>query len=455
MRGRSALLLCVVLAALVVYVLRFERGKPSDAEEAARSLELFRLTPAFITQIAIAAGPDSVLLRRTDEGQWMMLRPVSDRADNDRVRSFLELFAPLSATERVAGGRGQAIKYRLDRPIAVVSFTEPRGHAFETRTLRVGRENPALDGYYCEAAGDSSRIGLVDARLVETYLLRGMDEFRQRHLLTFRAEDVVELSVQHGGEPIVIRRDARREWVVVSPEWAWPRQGVVNVLLTRFRELRKDAFVDDRPAALSDYGLDPPALRLTAVLEDQTRRNVRVGRPTPDGGYFANRDRDPRVFQVSDASVDALDVTLAELRAPTLIDAAADHVTGLRIEAAGEALEAVRGPDGGWTTVDGAALERAPMDEVLVACRALPIERYDDSADAATGWDRPDARLNIRLVDGDTHQLVFRAGPPARARVVPVANVGQARAPMSAVAVVNGDVVERLVSVASSPPEAP
>jgi hypothetical protein len=77
-------------------------------------------------------------------------------------------------------------------------------------------------------------------------------------------------------------------------------QGWLENLGTDLQSLRINEFVDDAPADLAAYGLDPPTARIV-VADAQNTLNLLIGSET-EGGRFARFAETPNVFVLSGAT---------------------------------------------------------------------------------------------------------------------------------------------------------
>ncbi len=137
-------------------------------------------------------------------------------------------------------------------------------------------------GYYAYDARESTR--------------REAAEQAERRVVAFAPEDVREVAVDKPGERVLLRGDGGR-WRIAVPEDAAADAPTVEGLLAFIRRLDKIRTVGRVAADLGDFGLAPPAARLTLGLRDGRRLTLLVGRPNPEStGVYAKLEGGTLLF---------------------------------------------------------------------------------------------------------------------------------------------------------------
>jgi hypothetical protein len=415
MRGRSVLVLLLVFGALLALVLR--RGVNETDEHGE---ELLHVSKGHVKQIRVRTERDTLDLVRNDRGEWFLRQPVTDKADDHRVFSLLDFLAPLETKERVAGSRAQQIKYHLDRPLAVLELAD----GARVHQLAVGRKNTAFDAYYARVDGDSAKVGLIDAHLVENYLLAGSSSFQSHRVAEFRLEDVERVEVDHEDEHVILVRDDALDWIIVQPTRSRAHQASVNGLLRQLAGERMDAYVELEGRSPSSMGLDAPSVAIRVTLSNRRTFSLLVGGRAPAGDtFYATRDEDPRVFTIAAASREEFDVGLDELRVREILGFDPDAVRELGVVWGERTFRATReGVGQPWQVVDGVAPSSGAIETaVLLLARLEGREFFDDPAAAARlGLDPPAVVVEVAMADGKRHGLgLSRLEDEAFARWLP------------------------------------
>ncbi|NLM11460.1 MAG: DUF4340 domain-containing protein [Clostridiaceae bacterium] len=92
----------------------------------------------------------------------------------------------------------------------------------------------------------------------------------------------------------------RNVWVPVEPEGMNVRSSSVDSIAWNANSLKAQKVIDENPEDLSVYGLDNP-VKLTFIMNDNTRYVLLVGNETPTGGaYYAKKEDEATVYTIGD-----------------------------------------------------------------------------------------------------------------------------------------------------------
>lgn len=257
-------------------------------------------------------APRQLLLEKTGEDWWEMRQPVAMTANLDRVRRLMGRVSALKAQDFIEIEQADLAKYGLDRPRADITIEFA---SREPLRVLVGGDAPSTNKYeelcYVMIAGDSS-VYIARRGLLEEF---GQDpqELRNRKVVKLKEEDVVAvdawLRAEEMGDP-----EGSASVRYAAEQWVW-KDGVPvpgstpERVAKRLAELDVDAFVDDKPKALSEYGLENPVARVSLQDKDGGERVVMIGNTgepevDPEGNKrerrYASIDGDPAVYLVDD-----------------------------------------------------------------------------------------------------------------------------------------------------------
>jgi hypothetical protein len=437
MNKRTTIVLAIANAAVLAFILLFERGSLSTSEVAGRRGQLLtHFIRERVTRVELVRSdePPIVLARERDEdeelGTWHITAPVATAADDDAVDSFLSALEWLDARRTLDGITAEdRTRFGLDEPRFVVRFTVGN----EQVELRVGGDAPTGEGVYA-AITEEDRAYVVGTDFIEA-VDHDLSHFRDKQLFgSFYATDARSILLSGGGPPVHFEH-ADGVWNVTTPDAGWANAAIVDRLLRVTRDLRAARFVTDAPDALSEYGLDAPWRELTVTrAADATGQRVgrlRVGAPCGEHTEerYARVGDDGPIACVSFADVQPLEIDRDHLREQRLIAVTDDAIERIEIESGGRRLE-LRRTDARWelrtgrgelgeaTTADGEAIaswlrelresrarELAPLTggdpgHGLASPRAtLTLDRSDD-----------ETSLSVMLGDGDDEGAWVRRG---------------------------------------------
>ncbi len=154
------------------------------------------------------------------------------------------------------------------------------------------------------------------------------------------------------GEAIQCRRDGD-EWKIVAPRELAADSSAVSSWLSSFTDLSSEDLVDEQPASLADYGLDPPRDVIEASLANGSKSlTLNIGAETPTGDSFYIRAGDDlRVFKLAGFQKTSLLKSLFDLRDRTILSIDRAKITRIRISGDSGTTNFEKSPAGDWQLV--------------------------------------------------------------------------------------------------------
>ena len=129
-------LLLVALVAALMLVVVFKPGKQDEPE----GTPLTALDTAAITRVRLVHTPEQeIVLEKTGDGQWLLVRPLHARSNPFNVNNLLQLAAAQSEAQLAAAEHDLA-KYGLDKPQSTVWLDDEE--------LQFGNKHPLKNSQY-------------------------------------------------------------------------------------------------------------------------------------------------------------------------------------------------------------------------------------------------------------------------------------------------------------------
>ncbi|VAX23086.1 hypothetical protein MNBD_NITROSPINAE04-795 [hydrothermal vent metagenome] len=327
-----AFFVLVLLGLGYYYVDIYTAGKKMEEERI--SSKALNIAANNISTILIKKpGKETILLKKVKDS-WEMVEPVSDKADNEAVKSLLNEAENLSIKD-VAGKVS-------DLDLKDFGLADPSVVTFELKnksgvTLKVGDLNPAGSGYY--AIGKSSGdVALAEKAGVEN-ILKGFYDLRDKTLFPFNAGMVAKITLRRGDFKItIVRKSANEGWSIVSPIKADADNMEVDNILRSFDEARVAGFIDEKGADLAQYGLDEPKGEIT-LSDGGEKLTLLLGAKTERGGRYAKFANKANVTRISDDLLALLPLTVDKLRDRNLVKIDVGAVEKIVMETSAGKLE--------------------------------------------------------------------------------------------------------------------
>ena len=151
--------------------------------------------------------------------------------------------------------------------------------------------------------------------------VKAKEEKKTKVFANFVADDINEITLENLGTsltaqqtPIVLKKDSKDVWQIVSPRAMRADDSTVRSMLTGVGDFNPDVTLDN-PASLKDYGLDPPVAKATLKSKAGTTFTLLIGGKDISGSsaYVKPADKNT-VYMVASFAVDNLKKTVNDYR---------------------------------------------------------------------------------------------------------------------------------------------
>lgn len=406
-RFRGAMLALVVLVAVLGVAAALEL-RTADAPDDALPDPIFRFEKEDLVGFEVVR-PDATIAVRKVDGVWKVdgqpWRP--NKAMIRRVGHQLhDLDARADVVE--APETADLARYGLGPDAIRVTLTLADGRQL---AFAVGDPNPTSVSYYmrpldsgtADPAGPGGPVYVVKKAAMDYYRL-DVEAFREDRIATFDADDAVRLEAVVDGRRIDVEKVGERVYRMHAPVEQAAARDEVRMMLGRISALRAVRFVEDAPADLGRYSLDPPLHRVVVTLASGETLSVRVGDAVPGTDppeRYVYLEEDDAVYTVRDGLLDSYRRTADEMRDRELLGTKHEwNVTAMTVTQGGESLALTRTSDD-WRWPDGQAVPGSTPKRVAARAAELrALTFFDDGPPADPGLDIPWATIELTFDDG-------------------------------------------------------
>jgi len=312
MKFRTTLIAALLLAVFGAYAYFFEYKK---AEEEKRQEEeekkIFSIDWEKVEGFKLTNAHGTFLVEKreaeAEEGspagaqkiEWRITEPLQTDADNTAINGLVNNLKGVKLEQVVTESAENLDPYGLKEPEIRIAVQVAEG-VEAPLPLLVGAKSPIGSNSYAMWEGED-RVLLLSTHLAPQFD-KGLYDLRQRKLFAFKREDVERLRILRSGDPELELVKEGDKWEIVLPIRARASETAVNQILNKLTTLKAEAFVDEAPKDLADYGLDRPVWKIEAVLKpDQTKATLLVGsiHEAEGKGYlYAKREERPVVVSL-------------------------------------------------------------------------------------------------------------------------------------------------------------
>jgi hypothetical protein len=144
--------------------------------------------------------------------------------------------------------------------------------------------------------------------------------------------DTIEVHAA-SGETTTIKKNGT-DWQIVAPETMDADASTVSSLVSTLESLEVNRVVEDNPASVKDFGLEPPKYSVAFKLAgDSTFHRLNVGDKTPTGAdVYARVEGQPKLFLIAAYNGDSLNRTPFDLRDKTVLKFQRDGVDAMTLQ---------------------------------------------------------------------------------------------------------------------------
>ena len=422
MSWKRTLGLVVVVAVMAGYYFWYEvKGgeQRKQAEEVAQ--RIFQLKKDAIEGVTLKREKESIKLAREGDA-WMLTEPVRARADRQTVDEVLDGLVEGKRDKVVAEQASDVGEFGLKEPALVVEASIK--DAAEPTVLQFGSRTPTFSGYYARE-GEQSKILVVSSSL-QSKFDKTVFSLRDKSVLTVEQAQVKRVEVQQGEQVIAAEAEGDGGWKLAAPLEAKADKTKVSELLTAINGAKVKEFIEETPADLGKYGLQPPRTRLAFFLgDDRAEKSLLLGdEDTAKGGLYARRGATEPVFIVETKLKEKVPKDASDWRDRTLLAVKRDQVEKVAVQSGSETTEVAciencgKIPDDKWQIKQplDAKADAIKVRTLLRNLEDLKVKTFvAEAADALQpyGLDSPSAQVRVWLKEKSepTTLLVGREDP--------------------------------------------
>ena len=256
-------------------------------------------------------------------------------------------------------------------------------------------------------AGLGGYIYFVDANRDPAAL-----DAKPRAFVELSADDIEEMQIRSDdGETSRVQR-VGENWQLIEPSAADADAGVVGTVTSNLASLEVQRVVDEQPADLSQYGLEPARIDVAFRLEGQQDfEHLLVGEQTPTGGdLFARRPNEARVFLISSFLDSIFNKTAFDLRDKAVLKF--ERGTAEGVELVGDSTRLQFAKSGAtWRIVEpiAARADYAAVEGLITALSSTQMQRVvapDTSDLRGYGLDPPVMTATVAGGDSTASLLI-------------------------------------------------
>jgi len=300
-----------------LFDLRDKRVLPASLEEARRielHFDLSRLETspeelAKAKQLGLPVKPPRIVMTKQANGNWDLDEPRlrTDHGATNYLYTSLSGGSMRSLEEEKAASLG---KYGLDRPQIRADVTTPAGAV----SLLVGKDFKQGEEQLFYAKNSVWPHVFTLLRTVYDQLNQDLEAYRERYLFDFDQNNARSLEIQAPAGQFRFGRRGEDWFMAGSPEKKIEDVKMSNYL-NSVHSLRISTYTTDEPNRFAAYGLDKPWMKIKVTFGEKNQEET-IFYARKDKKFYAARQGEPSVYELSPNEPDNLEAKLKELTEP-------------------------------------------------------------------------------------------------------------------------------------------
>lgn len=394
MKFRGLIVAVLVLLALGGVLYWSNHRKPAEqsaATPATTSVSILKLNQGTINDLTLArTGSEPVSLAKESSGTWQITKPKAMSADQDQIDSLLSTLSILNADRLLEDKATDLAQYGLSNPQASVDIqTTDHQH----KKLLLGDSTPAGDDVYAMLDGDS-RVFTIPS-YEKTNIDKGLNDLRDKHLLTVGPDKVSHVTLQNKGQSIEFAR-IKGGWQIMKPQPLRADNFAVDEMVRAVADARMDlSEAKDDPATEFARGTPLASVTLTG---DRGTQTLEVRKD--NGNDYARSSAVPGIYKV-DAIIDStLNQSLNDFRNKKLFDFGFENPDKIALQDGSKSWFFSRTGSDWW--LDGKKMNSTSLESLIDKLRNLSAASFP-----STGFSSPIIQITVTTGGGKQVEKVL------------------------------------------------
>jgi ribosomal protein L12E/L44/L45/RPP1/RPP2 len=308
-----AVVLLAVLAGAIWYSNKRQAATPAKSATDTTS-KLLTIPADQFQEIRIKKPGDTLDLKLVD-GKWRILEPKPLPADQDAVTAMVTTLSALTADKTIEDNATDLKAYGLDMPNLEVTVSKKDG---KTAGLLIGDPTPTNSGSYAKLP-DSPKIYTL-ASFVKTGLDKGVNDLRDKRLLTFDSDKLTRVQLAAKGTPVEFGKNGQNEWQILKPRPLRADGSQVEALISKLKDAKMDPLVSDDDAKKAAAAFASGTRVALATVSDGNGDQTLEIRKDKDKNYYAKSSVVDGYFKVASDLGDAVDKEADDFRNKKLFE---------------------------------------------------------------------------------------------------------------------------------------
>ncbi len=276
MKPTGLLAACGVLVVLGGLVIWFQKHPTKTEPATPPSPKILALGEDQIEGVRLVKpGSDPINLKK-DGGNWVISEPKQMAADQDTVKSLVSSLASLNADRLIDEKPSDLAGFGLVNPPEEVDITLKGG---TVNKLLLGSDTPAGSDTYVKLDSNPKVFTVLSS--VKSNFDKGVNDLRDKRLLTFNQDKVTAISVTSKGPAFEFGKNGQNEWQITKPKPYRADSPQVDDLLRKLKDAKLD------PTAPATEFATAAKIGSASVTDNTGTQTIEIRQIAKDKTYLA------------------------------------------------------------------------------------------------------------------------------------------------------------------------
>ena len=380
-----------------------------------RDKRLSDVNAAVVNKVTIQTSAGEIEMRRDESNHWSLLKPLKARGNDARIGDLISRAAG-ARVESFVGDAANLSAYGLQEPRVTVSLYSEEQEPVRLLLGTNPKDEKEKGRTYAKLSTRQAVVLLPKA--IESLIATKPNDLRDRRLTRVEADIVDRVTVEgpDGGKIVLARRG--ESWVRKAGAKDLPvNAAMASYAAGPFLDQQVAEFVADVATDLPKYGLDRPAVKVTAssYASENTAETtagekpivtVLLGRIEGDR-VFAKLDDEPFIVALPVAALDALPTELLAWQPLEIFQTEAAAIVALEVARTGQpTISLVLDLEKKWKLAKGdGAVNQIHVGSLLNTLARLRAARWVGATVPEHGLEKPAIIVSYRTAAGATGRL--------------------------------------------------
>jgi hypothetical protein len=389
--------------------------KPDDF----RDKKLTDLTASQVSRMVLKTPAGELEVQKKGD-HWDIVKPLSARADDQKVGDLIAQITTARIEQFVADDRGDLHPYGLAEPRGTVTLFGENDKAGQT--LQIGAvPEKQKDQVYVRFSARSFVYTLP--KKTEDVLNTRPNDLRDRHLVRFDEKILDRITIDPAGKGKIVLARKGEDWTLASRNNAQANAGEVRRLIDTLKNEQVTRFVEDVASNLPKYGLDKPQLQITlssfasentaeTKAGEQPFATISFGR-VEGNDVFARIGDEPFVVALRRPFLDNVFADPLQWQQLAIFNFKPEQIHRLTVTTDQE-RSLVRGPNNQWKWAKegSGTVNQTNVQSLLNTLATLHAVRWVGATTPQHGFEKPQVAITFTTSPDDkaVHKLAVGAG---------------------------------------------